>query len=161
MSSLMPVAEAKQTQRVAEGKRTPAGMGLRNHSVLSDPVVTPSMAAVLKVLMRHANAHYPMPNNPKLGEQAGGHGRSTVLRALRRLSEAGFIRVEHRWKQRRVIMLINGRTTDWGEARPGHSPHIHRRPGEPPPAIKPAKARAPSRGHAKGRRLDSRLADRT
>ena len=145
MSNEMRVAEAKQIQHVAERKRTPARTGLRNRSVLSDPVVTLSMAAVLSVLKRNANAHYPMPNNPRLGEQtSSGHGRSTVLRALRRLSDAGFIRVEHRWKQRRVVILINGRTTDWGEARPGHSPQVHRRPGEPSPAIKPPKAHAPS-----------------
>ena len=85
------------------------------------PIITPLMQRVERTLARHASAYSPMPNNPILGELAGGHGRSSAYRALRRLEKLGRIRVERKHGSRRVTVVATGQTTDWGNARKGHS----------------------------------------
>lgn len=108
-----------------------------------DPVITATMAEVERIVTRLANACGEMPNNPILGELAGGRGRSSVLRALRRLEIAGIIRVEHNGNRRRVVVHALAKATAWGEARPGHSPYMHRAHGDTGPSRRPAKVRAP------------------
>jgi len=142
----MPAAQADQARHMARKKRTLTRTSLCDRLLVNGHVITPSMRDVLEVVESLVRTGSPMLNNPLLGERAGerGRGRPTVLRALRRLSEADIISIEHRERQRRVTMLATGRSTDWGEARPGHSPFSRCRPGEPPPAVQPMKARRPS-----------------
>lgn len=105
-------------------------------------VVTPSMQEVLRIVTRIAVAGEPMPNNPTLGEICGGRGRSSALRALRRLQFCGYLSIERRDSKRRVVIVSTSQATGWGDARPGHSPYLHRRPGEPW-APRPRAARRP------------------
>lgn len=113
------------------GKRTGCGA-----------VVTSSMHQVSKIVARLASAKHPMPNNPILGNLAGGKSRSSALRALRRLVAANIITIERQGSHRRCTFIATGHVTDWGEARPGHAPYLHRRPGEPKLFF--AKVRRPS-----------------
>lgn len=101
-------------------------------------IVTASMREVARIVTRLASSKQPMPNNPILGDLADGRGRSSVLRALRRLVVANIITIERQGSERRCTVVASGHTTDWGEARPGHSPYLHRRPGDPAPE-KPAR----------------------
>ncbi|MGI4792676.1 MAG: GcrA family cell cycle regulator [Janthinobacterium lividum] len=108
-------------------------------------VITPSMQEVLRFVTRLANMSAEMPNNPELGKLIGGRGRSCVLRALRRLEVAAVLVVEHKGSRRRVTIMGTARSTAWGEARPGHSPYLHRRRGEPAIARQKAPRRANTR----------------
>ncbi len=114
-----------------------------NAATLPSPVITASMREVERIVTRLAHAHDTMPNNPILGELTGGRGRSAVLRALRRLETAQLILVERLGNRRRVHVIATGRVTDWGEARPGHSPYIHRPPGDTSPKVRVRKPRRP------------------
>ena len=144
MSSQMLVIQAEQARHVACRRHASTRRSLCARITLHGHVITPSMQRVFDVVNRKASFSHPMPNNPILGELAGGHGRSTVLRALNRLSKAGIIKIERRERRRRVVIIATGQSTDWGEARLGHSPHIHRHLGEPLRAVRTARARAPS-----------------
>lgn len=112
-----------------------------NAATLVDPVITRCMSDVARVVTRIANAADSMPNNPILGELAGGRGRSSVLRALRRLHKACVIRLETSGSRRRVHILATGAVTAWGEARPGHSPYARRPYGTPAAETRPRRAR--------------------
>ena len=109
--------------------------------------MTAAMRRVLDTVARLARTGSPMLNNPQLGEGVGGISRSSALRALGKLSAAGLIEIELRIdcgkRVRRVRIVATNLCTGWGEARLGHSPYIHRRRGEPPPAARPAKVRTP------------------
>ena len=102
-----------------------------------NPVMTPLMVAIEKILTRIADVGGEMPNNPVLGERAGGRGRSSVDRALRRLATAGRIQIEAKPGRRRVFLVASDSYTDWGEARPGHRPFCRRAKGAPPLPPKP------------------------
>lgn len=104
--------------------------------------LTTSMRDVLRVVTRLAGTGAAMPNNPILGDLAAGRGRSSVLRALRRLVRAKVITIERRGSKRRITIIETGKQTGWGDARPGHSPYIHRRPGEA--AVKLVPVRGPA-----------------
>ncbi len=103
------------------------------------------MQEVLRLVTRLAGMSAEMPNNPSLGKLVGGRGRSCVLRALRRLEIACLVVVEHKGSRRRVIIMGTGKSTAWGEARPGHSPYLHRKRGEPAVAAEKAPRRANTR----------------
>ena len=96
--------------------------------------ITPLMRVVEQILVRLSQANLPMPNNPVLGERAGGHGRSAVDRALRRLAALGRIRIERGEGKRRVWVATTAKFTEWGEARKGHAPFSSRKRGEAPAA---------------------------
>ena len=85
------------------------------------------MQNVLRVVTRAANLGGAMPNNPLLGHMAGGHGRSSALRALRRLAVACIVHIEVQGSYRRVLIVQTNRWTDWGDAPP------RTRPLPPPP----------------------------
>ncbi len=106
-------------------------------------VITRTMEEVARIVNRLANARGEMPTNPILGDLAGNRGRSSVFRALRRLAHANIITIERKGDRRRCTVVETGRSTDWGEARPGHSPYIHRRPGDATPCKPLRKVRAP------------------
>jgi hypothetical protein len=100
-------------------------------------VFTPLMAEVERILIRIAQVRGDMPNNPVLGQRAGGRGRSSVDRALRRLARIGRIRLEVEPGRRRVHLLAHdGLVTGWGEARPGHRPFCSRPKGTTAPIVK-------------------------
>lgn len=114
-----------------------------NAATVVDPVITPSMREVERIVTRLANAHDELPNNPVLGELAGRR-RNTILRALRRLESAGLLLVEKDGNRRRCTIVASGRSTGWGEARPGHSPYMHYRPGDPARKPAPGRPRQPA-----------------
>ena len=104
-------------------------------------VVSPLMEEIERILRRLAASRSPMPNNPILGELAGGRRRNSAARALEKLVLAGRITVETMPGQRRVV-FADGRMTGWGESRPGHKPFCRNARGQQPPPP-PPKREAP------------------
>lgn len=119
---------------------TPAQVeALAGGYALEDKVITASMDDIRRVIVRVANTGEAMPNNPLLAELAGRGGRSSALRALRRLVRVKALKIETRGSYRRVQIVATGRWTGWGEARPGHAPYLHRERGAQMPgdSVKP------------------------
>ena len=99
-----------------------------------DKVITPLMEAVEKIVIRVARAAHEMPNNPALGELAGGKGRNVVSRALQRLDRAGRLTIELANGKRRVV-LADGAATGWGAFAIGvHKPYSKTPKGAAPDA---------------------------
>lgn len=126
-------------------------------------LVSPDARLIEHILRRLARCGQSMPNNPILGEMAGGRHRQSIVKALERLRRAGIIRidVDRALALRRVTFPDDGTTTDWGDARPGHAPFSSRPRGSPsqprprsaesrPMAVRSAPDLPPSAGQSAG-----------
>ncbi len=94
-------------------------------------MMTPLTDSVFSVLTRLARVGESCPSNAALGTLAGGYGRSTIQRALKRLVILGAITIEIVAKERRIGVLGIG-TTPWGAWRPNRPPPPRTRPRATP-----------------------------
>lgn len=115
----------RQSRRIPAGQiYTPRQLFIPGQLAIIFPLQrrTPLTERVLSVIYRIARTGGGMPDNPSLGEMAGGHGRHVVYRVLTRLERAGLIYIEKEALRRRIYVVELDRWTGWGISRPGHAP---------------------------------------
>lgn len=101
----------------------------------TDYTMSPLLTEIERILRRLAIGKLPMPNNPILGQLAGGRGRSSAARAVDRLISIGRIVIETEEGKHRVV-FPDGQVSGWGISRKGHAPFCSNPKGTAPPPYK-------------------------
>src|SRR5437867_10926456 len=108
--------------RVAVEDRREAGWWWAPNAVVDDPRLNLVAIGVYGLLARHANGQRRCWPSTRRLARLGGVGQTTVLRALRRLEETGFISVERRQSEHgdhdvSVYVLVGG-CSQYGSREP-------------------------------------------